>query len=93
MSIIGVCASVLTSTSLIPQVVKIIREKQANDISLVMLCTLFIGHGLWIYYGVLKEDLIIVVANSFAATVDTVTFILRMRFSGKHSNSATTEQV
>lgn len=82
-TVVGVGASVLTSTSLIPQVIKIIKEKRSENISLITLCALFAGHCLWIYYGVLKSDLIIVVSNSFAGSVDIVTFVLGIRYNGK----------
>ncbi|HEY5748631.1 MAG TPA: SemiSWEET family transporter [Chryseolinea sp.] len=75
-TIIGVGASVLTSTSLIPQLSKLIREKKADDISVTMLLVLFGGLGLWIYYGILKDDLIIIISNTFALIVNLATVVL-----------------
>jgi MtN3 and saliva related transmembrane protein len=43
-----------------------LKEKKANDVSLGMLAILFAGLGMWIYYGYLKKDLIIIIANSFS---------------------------
>ncbi|MES2725551.1 MAG: SemiSWEET transporter [Bacteroidota bacterium] len=60
---IGIVAGVFTAFSLVPQLVKIIKEKKANDISIIMLLVLFIGIGFWIWYGVIKEDLPIIATN------------------------------
>lgn len=44
---VGIGASILTSTSLVPQLVKLIKEKKADDVSLGMLVVLWAGLGLW----------------------------------------------
>lgn len=79
-TLIGIGASVFTSTSLIPQLVKILREKKAEDISLLMLAVLFTGLALWVWYGVLKSDLIIIFSNTFALTVNLLMGILALRY-------------
>lgn len=77
---IGIAASVLTASSLIPQLVKIVKERAAQNISLVMLSTLLTGLCLWIYYGMLKDDLIIICSNAFAGIINIVTGILAWYF-------------
>jgi len=77
---IGIGASVLTATSLIPQLIKLLKEKKSNDVSSVTLTVLLIGLGLWIYYGALRSDVIIVVSNAFAALVNLATFFLTLYF-------------
>jgi MtN3 and saliva related transmembrane protein len=63
-------AGILTSVSLIPQLVKIIREKKAENISYGMLLTLLAGLGCWVWYGLLKEDLPIIITNVFSFLVN-----------------------
>ncbi|MEO5684876.1 MAG: SemiSWEET transporter [Chitinophagaceae bacterium] len=63
---IGIGAGVLTGISLVPQLVKIIREKKAEAISFPMLFTLMLGLAMWTWYGVRKEDLPIIITNSFS---------------------------
>jgi MtN3 and saliva related transmembrane protein len=77
---VGIGASILTATSLIPQLVKLIKEKKSNDVSIVMLTVLLAGLGMWIYYGSLRSDVIIVASNAFAALVNVCTFILALYF-------------
>ena len=82
-SIVGIAASILTATSLIPQLLKIIKEKKAENVSVGMLLILFGGLALWIYYGVLKKDLIIIISNSFSFIVNLTLAILALKYKGK----------
>ena len=78
--IIGLSAGVLTACSLLPQVIKTLKEKQADDVSLVMLFVLQAGLILWIAYGIKRSDLPIIVTNSFSLLVNIVMVILRIRY-------------
>lgn len=51
-----------------------------------MLVILFAGLGLWIYYGVLKNDLIIVVSNSFSFVINLLLAIFSLKY--KEGNAA-----
>jgi MtN3 and saliva related transmembrane protein len=87
-TIVGICSSVLTATSLIPQLVKLIKEKQPQGMSVLMLIVLLIGHGLWVYYGVLKSDWIIIISNAFALIIDLITSAYMINFKGNKTNEA-----
>ena len=78
--IIGLAAGVLTASSLIPQVVKTIKEKKADDVSLVMLLILMTGIGLWIVYGIKRDDLSIIATNSFSLLVNVTMIVLRIKY-------------
>jgi MtN3 and saliva related transmembrane protein len=75
--IIGIAAGVLTSTSMLPQLAKLIKEKKAEAISPAMLIVLICGLSLWAYYGFLKNDLPIIITNLFAWLVNVTLLILR----------------
>lgn len=77
---IGIIAGILTSTSVIPQLVKTIKEKKAEDISPVMFIVLFCGTSLWAYYGVLREDWPIIITNAFSTLLTTVMLFLKFRY-------------
>ena len=53
--IIGITAGILTATSLIPQLVKIIKDRKADDVSPMMLIILMAGLALWTSYGIMKQ--------------------------------------
>jgi len=87
--IIGIAAGVLTGTSMLPQLVKLAKEKKADAISPVMLIVLISGLILWIVYGVLRNDWPIIVTNGFSLMVNTALLILRQVYKRKESNTST----
>ena len=83
MTVIGIIASVSTSVSSLPQLFKLWKEKKAENISLAMFAVLVLGQALWVWYGILKEDWIIIIANAFSFLVNLTTFILSIRYKTK----------
>ena len=82
-SIVGVIASICTAVSMVPQLIKLIKEKKADDISIFMLLVLFIGVGCWVAYGILKKDWIIIISNSFSFIVNMLLTLLTIKFKAK----------
>ena len=76
----GIVAGVLTSISMLPQVVKIIRDKKAEDVSMVMLIILLSGIILWIIYGILRKDFPIIFSNGFSMLINIILIVLRIKF-------------
>ena len=81
--IIGLTAGILTASSLLPQVVKTLREKKADDVSLVMLLVLQAGLVLWIVYGFKREDIPIIATNCFSLLVNIFMVVLRVKYKKK----------
>jgi MtN3 and saliva related transmembrane protein len=81
--VIGIAAGICTSTSLIPQVVKTIKEKKAEDVSLGMLLVLATGIILWIVYGIKKNDIPIIATNAFSLLVNIAMVILGVKYKNK----------
>ena len=69
---IGICAAVLTSLSYLPQVQKARPRGSTSNLSLKMLLALTTGLLLWIAYGLVRGDWIIVDANSVGAALSGV---------------------
>ncbi|MDB5196802.1 MAG: hypothetical protein JWP88_1173 [Flaviaesturariibacter sp.] len=78
--IIGIVAGICTASSLLPQVVKTLKEKKAEEVSLGMLIVLLIGVSLWIIYGIKKNDLPIIVTNCFSLLVNIIMIVLRIKY-------------
>ena len=76
---IGIGAAVLTSLSYIPQVRKARPRGSTKDLSLHMLVVLTSGLLLWVGYGLLKADWVIVAANSVGALLSTSVLIFKIR--------------
>ena len=80
---VGIIAGIFTSISLIPQLVKLIRTRKAEDISLFFLVILFFGLGTWIAYGLLRGDIPIIATNSFSLIVNGIILVLGIRYKRK----------
>ena len=74
--IVGLAAGICTALSLLPQIIKIVKEKKAQDISLFYLIVLLCGLGLWTYYGFLKDDIPIIATNIFSMLLNIIVIIL-----------------
>lgn len=62
-----------------PQLKKCWTTGQADDLSLRMLLLLAMGLSLWIAYGVLRSDLVIVAANAVSLTLLTCILCCKLR--------------
>ena len=78
---VGILAGVLTSTAMIPQLIKTIKEQNAENISPFMVIILILGTGTWSYYGVLKDDLPIIITNGFSCLVNSVMLFFKVKFT------------
>lgn len=85
--IIGISAGIFTCVSMFPQVIKVIKEKKAENISLWMPLVLFVGHALWITYGFLKQDLPLIIPNCISIVLDVLLIFFTMKY-GKGSKAA-----
>ncbi len=81
--ILGLVAGGITSVAMMPQLIKVIKEKNAEDISVVMLLVLITGLSLWVWYGILQNELPIILSNSFSVLVNITLLICCMMFKKK----------
>ena len=68
-TVLGLVAGTLTTLSFAPQVARAWRTRSTADLSPAMLIIFLAGILLWLAYGVVKEDLAIIVANSVTAVL------------------------
>jgi len=80
-TIVGLVAAFCTTVSYYPQLKKCWQTGSAGDLSLKMFLTLGAGVALWIVYGVLKSDVVIILANvvSLALLLGILYFKIRER--------------
>jgi MtN3 and saliva related transmembrane protein len=62
-TIIGLVAAALTVIAFFPQLMKVWKTKSTKDISLGMFSIFCSGVFLWFVYGILMQDLPIMIAN------------------------------
>ena len=63
-TLIGFVAAFCTTVSYVPQVRKCWKTHSTGDLSLKMILLLTTGISMWVVYGVLKSDMVIIAANS-----------------------------
>ncbi len=63
-TVIGLLAAFLTTGAYVPQAVKTWRTRRTGDLSLSMFTMVFLGTVGWLVYGILKDDLPIILANT-----------------------------
>ena len=79
---VGGIAAFLSSLSYIPQVRKAWPRGSTKDLSTGMLTALTLGLALWIVYGVLRSDWVIVVANTIGTALTTIVLGCKLRDRG-----------
>jgi len=62
-TLLGLVAGALTGVAAIPQVVKVLRTRHTRDISVWQPLLLSIGVALWIVYGMLINNLPLILTN------------------------------
>jgi len=82
-NILGIVAGILTSISMIPQLIKVLKEKNAEDLSFVMILVLITGLSLWVWYGFIKDELPIILSNAFAVLVNIILLVCCMIYKKK----------
>lgn len=82
-NVLGIIAGVLTSVSMIPQLIKVIKSKNAEDLSWVMLMVLISGLSLWVWYGCIQKELPIIISNAFAVLVNIALLICCVMYKKK----------
>jgi len=82
-TVIGTIAGILTSVSMIPQLIKVLKEKDVENLSWGMIAVLLTGVSLWVVYGIMKDELPIVLSNGFSVLVNTTLLIYYFRYKNK----------
>ncbi len=77
---IGYIAALFTTFSLLPQIIRIWKLKEAKDISLFMPLMVCIGAVLWIVYGVLIGEVPVIAANAVALFIALTTLFISIKY-------------
>jgi MtN3 and saliva related transmembrane protein len=81
--ILGLVAGICTSSSIIPQLVKTIKEKKAEDVSVFMFIVMLTGNALWVYYGFDKSDFPIIATNFLALGLNIAMLFCKFKYKKK----------
>ena len=79
--ILGYAAGAVTAFTFLPQVVKTWKEKSAKNVSLLMFIIAFVNEVMWIAYGVLSNNWVIISTNVVMITMCSLMIFLKLRYN------------
>ena len=79
--IFGYIAAILTTAAFLPQLIKTLKTKKAEDVSLVTLIMFIVGVLCWIIYGYKISSIPILLANLITLILNLLILISKIYFS------------
>ena len=87
LDILGLVATSFTTSSFVPQVWRTWKTRDVSGISLPTYVIITIGLALWLVYGLLKNDLPLIVANSMMVVLTGAITSMKLRFESVRASS------
>lgn len=84
---VGLVAGALTSSAIVPQILKSYRSKKVRDISIWQPVLLNAGMMLWLFYGIQIQDIPLIAANSFSIACNSLLIIMKFRYGDDKRNA------
>lgn len=81
LDLLGLIATCFTTSSFVPQVWQIWKTRDVSAISLPTYAIITVGLALWLAYGILRNDLPLIVANSVMVFLTGAIAVMKIRFS------------
>lgn len=79
-TVIGLVAASLTVIAFFPQLLKAWKTKATRDISLGMFSTFCVGVFFWFVYGILTNDLPVIIANFLILIQAVVILMFKLKY-------------
>ena len=79
----GYFAAILTTAAFLPQLIKTLKTKKADDVSLITLIMFITGVISWIIYGYKISSIPILAANSITFMLNLLILISKIYYSKK----------
>jgi MtN3 and saliva related transmembrane protein len=78
--ILGLTATAFTTSSFVPQVWRTWKTRDVSGISLPTYLIITIGLALWLAYGLLKDDLPLIVANAIMVVLTGTISVMKLSY-------------
>jgi MtN3 and saliva related transmembrane protein len=88
--IIGSVAGILVLSSFIPQLMKAYKTKKMFDVSIHLLILIASGMFLWVIYGFIRSDLVIIGTNATGCALNITLLIMKLRYDRIQSSTVRT---
>ena len=79
--ILGYAAGAITTLTFLPQVIKTWKDRSAKDVSLMMFIIAAINEVMWIAYGALLDNWVIIVTNVIVLAMSLIMIGLKLKYS------------
>ena len=78
--LLGLVAGACTTIAFLPQVIKTWKSRSAKDLSLGMFSFFCFGVLLWLIYGIMVNDLPVIIANMLTLMLASSLLFFKLRF-------------
>ena len=78
--LVGLLAGFLTTVAFVPQVWRIWKTRSAKDVSLPAFAAFTVGVAMWLAYGILKDELPIILWNAVTLVLAGAIVVMKLRF-------------
>jgi MtN3 and saliva related transmembrane protein len=83
-NLIGVTAGILVLSSFIPQLHKAYKTKRMIDVSIYLMALIASGMFLWVIYGIISRDPVIIGTNAAGFILNIILMILKIKYDKLH---------
>ena len=77
---LGYAAGAVTTFTFLPQVIKTWKDRSAKDVSLMMFVIAVINEIMWITYGILEKNMVIILTNAILLVMASTMIFFKLRF-------------
>ena len=88
--IIGIIAGILVMSSSIPQIIKSYKSKKMSDVSTYLLGLIASGLLLWVVYGFIKLDPVLIGTNAAGLSLNVTLLIMKLKYDKLQSSTIKT---
>jgi MtN3 and saliva related transmembrane protein len=78
--ILGYSAGAITSLTFLPQVIKTWKERSAKDISLMMFLIAALNEIMWVVYGILLNNWVIILTNAIVLIMSLTMIYFKLKY-------------
>ena len=87
---IGTFAGILVLLSFIPQILKAYKTKKMFDVSIHLMILIASGMFLWVVYGIIRSDPVIIGTNATGFALNVTLLIMKLKYDKLQSRAIKT---
>jgi MtN3 and saliva related transmembrane protein len=79
-TLVGISAALLTMSSFVPQIIRAVRTRSMVDVSVYLMPLFITGFSLWVVYGFMHNDPVIIGSNLAGISFNAALLFLKGRY-------------